>query len=174
MGLVMFKIDPDNFWEYSLAVYQHDEVKQACLFLQDRMDLNVNVILSMMYLCKYDRMYQFEDIEKLEADILPSERLLKRHRAKRRDLKSIHESLYKQALNEELALEKEQQARITQYANTLTFNAYGEPNQLSDQLVGLCMRQSMRSQSKPLTVDTEDLDACATLANYVQRDWNYR
>jgi uncharacterized protein (TIGR02444 family) len=170
----MFKIIPDAFWEYSLSVYQHNEVKDACLLLQDRMDLNVNVILSMMYLCKHDRMYHFEDIEKLEADILPSEKNLKRHRAIRRDLKNINDLRYRQALSEELALEKEQQELITRYANTLTFNAYGEPGQLSDQLVALCMRQTMHAQTKSLTITNEDLNACKTLAKYVERDWNYR
>ena len=33
------------FWEFSLSVYSEDSVKKACLDLQDRHDLNVNIIL---------------------------------------------------------------------------------------------------------------------------------
>lgn len=174
----MFKIDDRAFWDYSLLAYKNEAVKDACLLLQDNMDLNVNVMLSMMYLCHHDRMYHFEDIEKLEMAISVSEKVLKQHRAKRRDLKAIDTGFYEQALREELVLEKQQQAQISEYANTLVFNAYGEPTQLSDQLVALCMRQSMRPQFKKKnqvkSVSADELDACAALANFVGRDWNYR
>ena len=33
------------FWEFSMSVYSHPSVKEACLALQNRFDMNVNVLL---------------------------------------------------------------------------------------------------------------------------------
>ncbi|WP_371194329.1 TIGR02444 family protein [Glaciecola sp. SC05] len=169
----MFSIDKDALWDYSLSVYKYDEVKSACLALQDGLQINVNIVLSMMYLSQHERMYNFDDIQRIEEAIEASDKRLWRHRAKRRGIKTVDLTLYKKALEEELALEKSQQAEIVTFANTLFFHYVRTREQLSDQLAALCLRKltdTRAMQGKKLdhrTVSQECLKACASLSQYV-------
>lgn len=169
----MFKLDVDELWQYSLAVYQQEEVRLACLALQDSMQVNVNVLLSMMYLCKRQRMYDFDDIGKIEEAISQSDKALKRHRAKRRGLKNIDAGRYQKALDQELILEKAQQVEIVNFANTLFFPYMRSSEELSDQIAALCLRRITNTRSKreqkldPRKISDEVLKACGTLAEYV-------
>lgn len=43
------------FWEFSLAVYPQTAVKQGCLALQERIGMNVNIILFICWLAKTGR-----------------------------------------------------------------------------------------------------------------------
>ncbi|MBT1451426.1 TIGR02444 family protein [Glaciecola sp. XM2] len=166
----MFKLEQSDFWDYSLLVYKHDEVKHACLHLQDMMHLNVNILLLMMYLRNHNKMLAFDDIQKLESAINASDMQLKKHRAKRRGLTHVDESLYKEALAQELELERLQQAQIVTFANTLSLSVCDNTAQLSDQLVALCMRELTRENAKRdktnKALAQQDLIACRKLAEH--------
>ena len=41
----MTPLDPDQFWEFSLAFYNRESVAAACLSLQDRRGADVNILL---------------------------------------------------------------------------------------------------------------------------------
>lgn len=168
--MLVFKLSKDGLWEYSLLVYQNEAVKQSCLQLQDDLQVNVNIVLSMMYLSKHQRMYQFEDIASIEQAIKQSDLVLMRHRAKRRNVKRLDATLYNEALVEELTLEKAQQDELVEHANTLFFHHMAFPEQLADQLTGLCLQKlnNLRATAAykldPRTVSAESLTACATLS----------
>jgi uncharacterized protein (TIGR02444 family) len=166
----------DEFWHYALDVYQQEGVKQACLDLQDKMQLNVNLILAMMYLCKHGLMYRYDDFSEVEQAIAESEKKLKHHRRKRRGLKKIDESLYEKALSEELTMEKAQQAIIVEYSNGLVFQHIPNTSVLRDQLAALCLRQLTRLRparsefSRPRgtqTLSDEILQAISVLGVHV-------
>lgn len=175
----MFKIKADDLWDYSLAAYSKNSVKHACLTLQDTMQINVNLVLSMMYLCHHQRMYEFDDIVQLEQAIAPIENKLAEHRAKRRALKSISQERYKQALDEELVLEKQQQHLLVEKANTLEFGFMLSPDYLCDQLSALCWSRiidthidnKQRALPEHLTqhntLPQSVIDACETIAKHV-------
>lgn len=59
-------------WEFSLLVYAHKEVEEACLYFQNHHDFNVNVILLASWLAKTGRGHLQEsdivDIQHLLAD----------------------------------------------------------------------------------------------------------
>jgi uncharacterized protein (TIGR02444 family) len=173
MGQRMLELCADKLWAYSLAVYQHEEVKTACLELQDSMGLNVNIILSMMHLSAHDLMYNFDDIAALEQAISKSDKALKRHRVKRQGLKTVDNALYAQSLKDELGMEKAQQAEIVTFANTLFFHHQQLRSRLSSQLAALCIRQLNHSRQQgtlkldPRTLSGETLKACGALVNYV-------
>lgn len=169
----MFSIDTNALWQYSLSVYKHEEVKAACLELQDMMDINVNLIILMMYLCRHQLMFNFDDIKLIEEAIKKSEQMLKRHRAKRRGIKQVSLALYQEALAQELLLEKAQQEEMVEFANTLFFHYVRSPNELPDQLAGLCLRKLTDTRTKrPYKFDyrkvsDDSLKACAVLGKYV-------
>lgn len=178
----MFELSAVNLWQYSLSVYGIDEVKDACLTLQDEMQLNVNVLLCMMFLSKQGFMFRFEDINLLEQAIEESDKALIRHRKKRRNLKEVNQDLYEKALADELVLEQAQQKEIVRFTNTLNLQHTPHPSVLSDQVSALCLRQitvkrlrkaraNIPGQIRMQPVDNQQLSpsvlsACAALFNY--------
>ncbi|MFC4698629.1 TIGR02444 family protein [Glaciecola siphonariae] len=169
----MFTLKEDEFWAFCLEIYAVDEVKRACLHLQDEMMFNVNILLLMMYLCKHDLAFDFDDIEKLEQGILRSNRALKKHRVKRRGIKQVSQSLYEKALSEELDMERQQQKELLAIASTMKFKHIPVKKVLSEQIAATCARYLTESRNKRVrALDTrllskETLQACSCFVKYL-------
>nr|WP_136250859.1 TIGR02444 family protein [Ningiella ruwaisensis] len=166
-------IAPELFWEYSLNIYKDEKVKDACLFLQDHAGLNVNLILLLTYLSEQQLILSFEDLEGIETALERSEKLLKHHRRKRKGLKKINQVAYKQALADELDLERGQQQELLEAANGCFFNRIQSPLQLSDFLTALCINKRTKSpyydpDNAELTLPKSLLDACTELAKVAE------
>lgn len=146
------------FWQYSLAYYGVDDNKNALLSLQDEFGLNVNLALAVLFLSHYSIKLELAFCEHMYAQIDALDELTKTQRQKRRSLLAsgiseasacgqskselieqvkLSES-YKQALQCELDLEKQQQLglalcfeQLSQNQSTVSLEA------LNDLLISL-------------------------------------
>lgn len=81
------RLNADDFWEFSLALYCREAVAQACLSLQDRRGADVNLILAICWLARSG--YAVSDLaleNALGAVASWSDTILKPLRAVRRQL----------------------------------------------------------------------------------------
>mgnify|MGYP001402884278 CR=1 FL=1 len=62
---------PQSFWDFSLAFYALPGVPDACLELQDRAGVDVNVMLYLLYAALEGRMLAPADVERIEAVARP-------------------------------------------------------------------------------------------------------
>jgi uncharacterized protein (TIGR02444 family) len=114
------KISAPLFWAYSLEKYSLDEVKTACLKLQDDHAYNVNLLLFCMLCDSHRAKLSKEQLAGIRQDILLSDETLLEHRAKRKKAKpradspnsQTNDELYHRLLQEELTLEAAQQELI--------------------------------------------------------------
>lgn len=106
------KLSSDELWQYSLTHYP--KVEAILLPLQDRYQLNINLLL----LCGYAQSHgcaidEFQLHELIEQTSNWHKRLTSPFRQLRRELKvQLSEQQYQQMLAMELALEKEEQWRL--------------------------------------------------------------
>ena len=103
-------------WEYSIDLYGHQPVALACLQLQDKHRMNVNVMLLICWLAKTGRgRLQVDDIQKLLHSIESWNRnITKKLRNLRRFIKrnqrsAEYEAIKKDVQRHELAVEKMEQ-----------------------------------------------------------------
>lgn len=81
---------PDSlFWNFTLGVYGHPGVSQACIGLQDRHGLNVNMLIFCLWAGSHGQSLAVGELERLEAALTPwDEAVVKPLRAVRRWLKA--------------------------------------------------------------------------------------
>lgn len=60
-----------SFWDFSLAFYALPGVAEACLALQERCGVDVNVLLFLLYLARVGRLLSPVDVEKIDALAAP-------------------------------------------------------------------------------------------------------
>ncbi|WP_198928357.1 TIGR02444 family protein [Enterovibrio norvegicus] len=100
----------DGLWQFCLQHYSQQEVKHACLKLQDQFKGNVNLALLLAWLEDAGFSLTNTSLAALRQSITQSETLLGRYRLMRRDLKpQLSRGAYQKMLNYELTLEKFQQ-----------------------------------------------------------------
>ncbi|ODA30176.1 TIGR02444 family protein [Veronia pacifica] len=110
----------EGLWQFSLAHYSHNDVKQACLKLQDDYQGNVNLALMLVWLEFSGFSFSDDSLNILRQAIADSEMLLRRYRYMRRELKSeLSHANYQKLLNFELMLEKKQQQDLVSTVNQL-------------------------------------------------------
>lgn len=103
----------EGLWQFSLDYYAVNEVKEACLCLQNQFQGNVNLLLLLKWLDEQQLDISDSDWPRLLARLSHSESLVHSFRDLRRKLKShLSETLYREALQFELRLEKQQQAEL--------------------------------------------------------------
>ncbi|WP_172561691.1 TIGR02444 family protein [Vibrio furnissii] len=118
----------ERLWQFSLQYYSVREVKEACLSLQNNFNGNVNLLLLLKYLDE-QQVTPIENEWQQVIDCLSrSETLLHSYREMRRKMKThLPDTLYREALQFELQLEKQQQADLVDCINHLTLeNSHGE------------------------------------------------
>lgn len=112
-------INEEEFWQYSVELYQSGDNQRLFLSLQDRFDLNVNVLLSMYYLAFKNIALSPTQIAQLNESIVSENKITKAIRSQRRKLKdsekACDQSKYDELLDKELNSEKREQKAIMKY-----------------------------------------------------------
>ncbi|MBA5762722.1 TIGR02444 family protein [Vibrio sp. 404] len=125
---VYLSLTLERLWQFSLQYYSVREVKEACLALQNQYHGNVNLLLLLKWLDEQGAAIDDRDWPKVELCLGRSESLLSSFRELRRKLKrNLPDTLYRETLQFELQLEKQQQSDLVDCINGLTLgNANGE------------------------------------------------
>ncbi|MDN3608865.1 TIGR02444 family protein [Vibrio ostreicida] len=117
---VTLSLTLERLWQFSLQYYSVREVKEACLTLQNRYKGNVNLLLLLKWLDEQQAAFLDEDWYKIEACLGRSETLLHSYRDLRRKLKPhLADTLYRESLQFELQLEKQQQSDLVDCLNSI-------------------------------------------------------
>lgn len=109
-----------GFWDFSLAVYADPATAAACLELQNRFDLDVNLLLFCVFAGCNGRRLSVDELSRLDAAVHPwRTQVIHPLRAARRWIKSADagaeaEAVRRQVLNTELAAERHQQVGMEQ------------------------------------------------------------
>ncbi|EIO5098426.1 TIGR02444 family protein [Vibrio parahaemolyticus] len=110
----------EHLWQFSLQFYGVREVKEACLSLQNNYHGNVNLLLLLRWLDEQQLIFQEKDWHLVQSCLGRSEALLHSFRELRRHLKSqVNDALYRESLQFELQLEKQQQSDLVDCINSL-------------------------------------------------------
>ncbi len=111
----------ERLWQFSLQYYGVREVKEACLKLQNQFHGNVNLLMLLKWLDVQTITFQDQDWLQVEACLGRSETLLTSYRELRKKLKlHLPDTLYREALQFELQLERQQQSDLVDCLNQLT------------------------------------------------------
>ncbi len=110
----------ETFWQYSLSRYSIDEVKNACMRLQDSYGYNVNLLLFCMHCDSLAVLLCQQSIADIKSKMVLSDQQLIAHRNQRRMAKvetvvkaaQEQSNIYESLLKQELALEAQQQEII--------------------------------------------------------------
>jgi len=117
---VAISLTLERLWQFSLQYYSVREVKEACLHLQNHFKGNVNLLLLLKWLDEQQVCFQEQDWHKVEECLGRSEALLHSYRELRRKLKlHLPDTLYRESLQFELQLEKQQQSDLVDCINNI-------------------------------------------------------
>ncbi len=108
----------ERLWQFSLQYYSVREVKDACLTLQNQFKGNVNLLLLLKWLDEQQVCFEEQDWHRVEECLGRSEALLHNYRELRRKLKrQVSDPIYRESLQFELQLEKQQQSDLVDCIN---------------------------------------------------------
>ena len=139
-------LNPEAFWQFSCELYARPGVKEKCLEAQNRLRLNVNILLLCQWLANHGFSVSAADFSHMRQEIAESENTLLNLRQKRNSLIK-GSSEYKAALKCELDWEmKQQQTLIEALAKTTRENASEH-----------CLNNYMQSCDPALTPEVEKL-----------------
>ncbi|MCG3758100.1 TIGR02444 family protein [Vibrio cincinnatiensis] len=117
----------ENLWQFSLRYYSVREVKEACLCLQNRFHGNVNVLLLLKWLDEQQLTFPEQGWATIADALARTENLIEHYRDLRRKLKShLPDTLYREALQFELQIEKQQKADLIACIEQLPLTAQTE------------------------------------------------
>lgn len=115
-----FSLTIERLWQFSLQYYSVKGIKEACLSLQNKHHGNVNLLLLLKWLDEQNFTFLEKDWHKVQQCILRSENLLQQYRELRKKTKAhLPASLYRESLEFELLLEKQQQSDLVDCINEL-------------------------------------------------------
>jgi uncharacterized protein (TIGR02444 family) len=102
------------FWDFSLALYSHDELARLCLVLQDEWDADVNLLLYGVWLAHHGVTWQMDNLVALQKEFDPWRKMaIMPLRSVRRRLRFQTKRRYYNFLKElELRAERHQQDRL--------------------------------------------------------------
>ncbi|MGO2343510.1 MULTISPECIES: TIGR02444 family protein [Vibrio] len=110
----------ERLWQFSLQHYGVREIKEACLVLQNRHKGKVNLVLLLKWLDEHQLSLTEEQWQQLDGVIDRTENLLQQFRDYRRKVKPhLPDTLYRESLQFELQLERQQQADLVHCINQL-------------------------------------------------------
>ncbi|KGY11378.1 hypothetical protein NM22_16090 [Vibrio tubiashii] len=126
---VTISLTLERLWQFSLQYYSVREVKEACLHLQNHFKGNVNLLLLLKWLDEQQVSFQEQDWHKVEECLGRSEALLHSYRELRRKFKNnLPDTLYRESLQFELQLEKQQQSDLVDCINNIELEVnHAEP-----------------------------------------------
>lgn len=123
------------FWRFSLRFYALPDVAPACLALQDEANVDVNLLLFLLFLAEQGRAVTRDDVARLDAEIAAwRAEVVEPLRAVRRRLKTgvgdvppaTSETLRNMVKKIELEAERLEQGRLEKEASTLGKPAHRE------------------------------------------------
>ncbi len=110
----------ERLWQFSLQYYGVQEVKEACLKLQNQYHGNVNLLMLLKWLDEQQVAFKDQEWLQVEACLGRSETLLNSYRELRKKLKlHLPDTLYRESLQFELQLERQQQSDLVDCLNQL-------------------------------------------------------
>lgn len=126
---VSISLSLERLWQFSLQYYSVREVKEACLALQNQFHGNVNLLLLFKWLDEQQVTFAEQDWHSVQEYLGRSETLLHSFRELRKKLKShVPGTVYRESLQFELQLEKQQQSDLVDCINGLVLSKnYAEP-----------------------------------------------
>lgn len=95
------------FWRFCVEYYQRPACQKVLLQLQDNFDLNVNMLLFMVYLQEKGIAITADELDRLKRQNQPLLQLIYRQREKRRAVKASGTAAYERAKKQELELESQ-------------------------------------------------------------------
>ncbi|MDK9759186.1 TIGR02444 family protein [Vibrio sp. D173a] len=108
----------ERLWQFSLSYYSARGVKDACLTLQNQYHGNVKLLLLLKWLDEQQLAFAETEWHHIQQCLGRSESLLLSYRELRKHLKPhVVDSLYREALQFELQLEKQQQSDLVDCIN---------------------------------------------------------
>jgi uncharacterized protein (TIGR02444 family) len=117
---VVVSLTLERLWQFSLRYYSVREVKDACLTLQNSYHGNVNLLLLLKWLDEQQISIHENDWDNVVNSTIRSNVLINSYREYRRKLKfHLPDTLYREALQFELLLEKQQQSDIVECINSI-------------------------------------------------------
>lgn len=117
------QLTTDAFWAFSLSHYKKEGVQQACLTLQDQYSGNVNLVLLFIWLDSLAISISKTQHHQLQDALSYTDPLLISYRSLRKNIKLTEsKTLYQQALNFELQLEKQQQHDLLHTLHRIDLN----------------------------------------------------
>ncbi|GAD80596.1 TIGR02444 family protein [Vibrio ezurae] len=123
----------DSLWQFSLRYYCVQEIKEACLHLQNHFHGNVNLLLTAKWLDEQHLSFTESQWPKVIQSLGRTEPLLLHFRELRRKSKAhLPESLYRDSLQFELQLERQQQADIVALLHQLPLTTVTQPHLIND------------------------------------------
>lgn len=107
----------DAFWDFSVRLYEEDRIRQQCLYLQDRYKLNVNLLLLCCFLESKGQTLSKAAVNILiEASTATQAKLTIMREDRKKQKGTSH---YQSLLEQELTIEKQQQADLIRALDTL-------------------------------------------------------
>jgi uncharacterized protein (TIGR02444 family) len=117
----------EHLWQFSLQYYSATDVKEACLNLQNHCSGNVNLLLVLKYLDECKTGFDETGWQILLAALQHTDSLISHYRELRKKMKGhLPDTLYRQALEFELELEKQQQSDLVTCVNALSLTPVGK------------------------------------------------
>lgn len=116
-------LTPQALWQFSVHYYCVREIKEACLRLQNHHHGNINLLLLCKWLDEQQLSVAQADWPALHTALADTDYLLANFRDWRHRVKShLPDALYREALQFELQLEKQQQADLLASLQHLTLH----------------------------------------------------
>ncbi|MFC1236912.1 TIGR02444 family protein [Vibrio sp. F74] len=121
--LASFSLTLERLWQFSLQYYNVRGVKEACLSLQNNYHGNVNLLLLLKWLDEQELIFDEHDWTKIQHCLHRTEELILHFRTLRKKAKShLPATLYRESLEFELLLEKQQQSDLVNCINSIEFS----------------------------------------------------
>lgn len=109
-------LEPEAFWQFACELYEADGVKERCLYSQNQLGLNVNLLLLCAWLARHQRTLTQGQWQKVIQSLENSDKKLVELRQQRQS-HTRGSSSYKACLQQELELEAQQQQLILRTLN---------------------------------------------------------
>jgi uncharacterized protein (TIGR02444 family) len=114
------KLNDETFWQYSVATYQRNDIAPIAITLQDRFGVNVNILLLVCWCIEHGfiiNLLQLRHIaDAVKANSGPLEALRRKRKAAKPKAGEPADT-YEMLKQQELMLEREQQAVIVHKVN---------------------------------------------------------
>lgn len=153
----MLNLSAQHFWQFSIELYQHNEVQSLLLNLQDEVGLNVNLALfcafldsQHVYLTQNQLNQLLNAISKFNQTYTTQLRQLRMSVKSHSDSFNNYKELRQHLLNAELELEKHEQHLLIEQANQFNqFSANAHSNlQLYQSYISVQNKQKANSLQK--------------------------